>query len=226
MKIAIISDIHGNIYGLKKVLSDLPKIDKIICAGDITGFYPFVNEVIKEIKNKNVISVKGNHDEYLIDGKAPKDKNIDIKNSVEQMKRIISIKNLDYVKSLPESLNLDIDGNKVLVVHGSPWNHLEGRIYPDFADFDNFLKVDADVIILGHTHRPFIKRIGNKIIINPGSCGQPRDYNLASYILWDTKKNVLENKRVFFDINKFKEEALKRGTDKKLLEVFKRIDKQ
>ena len=90
MKIAIISDIHGNIHGLKTVLSDLPKVDKIICAGDITGYYPFINEVIDELKKNNVLSVRGNHDQYLIQGSAPQNVSPTVKASVDFTKKIIS----------------------------------------------------------------------------------------------------------------------------------------
>lgn len=223
MKIAIISDIHGNIHGLKKVLSDLPKIDKIICAGDITGFYPFINEVINELKKNNVISVKGNHDQYLIDGEAPKEKREEIKKSVERMKKLISIASFDYIKNLPDHLRMTINKKKVLLVHGSPWNHLEERIYPNYPNFDRFLNVGADVVILGHTHYPLIKKIGKVTIVNPGSCGQPRDENRLSYTVWDTEKNSFENRRLAWNIEGFIKEAKLMGTQDRLFEVFKRI---
>jgi len=65
MKIGIISDIHGNSHGLKIVLSKLSKCDKTLCAGDISGYYPFVDESISLLKEHKVISVLGNHDQYL-----------------------------------------------------------------------------------------------------------------------------------------------------------------
>ncbi len=222
MKIAIISDIHGNIHGLKRVLSDLPKIDKIICAGDITGFYPFINEVVNTFKKNNVISVRGNHDQYLINGEAPEDKKEEIKNSVQRMKQLISKENLEFIKKLPDSIDLTIDDKKVLVFHGSPWNHLEERIYPDYPNFNRFLGIDADVIILGHTHYPLVKKVGKITIVNPGSCGQPRDNNRLSYIIWDTKVSSFENKRLTWDIEKFIKEAKLMGIEDSLFEVFKR----
>lgn len=225
MKIGIISDIHGNIHGLKTVLSDLTRVDKIICAGDITGYYPFINEVIEDLKNNNVISVKGNHDQYLINGKAPDDATDIIKTSVNRMKQLISKDNLEFIKSLPASIDITIDNKRVLVFHGSPWNHLEERIYPDYPNFKRFSEIESDVVILGHTHHPFIKNVGKIAVVNSGSCGQPRDYNLLSYILWDTENNIYENKRISWDIEKFKKEARAKGTDEKLFEVFSRVKK-
>lgn len=223
MRIAIISDIHANIHGLKLVLNDSNKVDKILCAGDITGFYPFVNEVIDELKKNNVVSVKGNHDQYLIDGKAPDDKREEIKRSVEWMKKLITKENYDYIRSLPDYLETLIDNKRILVTHGSPWNHLEERIYPDYSNFNKFKELDFDIIVLGHTHRPFTRKIGDLTVINPGSCGQPRDNNRLSYTLWDTEKDSFENIRLEWDIDKFKNEAMLRGADESLFEVFKRI---
>lgn len=222
MKIAIISDIHANIYGLKTVLADLRKVDKILCAGDITGFYPFVNEVIDEMKKNNVISVRGNHDQYLIEGKAPDDKKEEIKKSVERMKKLISNEGLDYIKTLPEYIKLTIDNKKVMITHGSPWNHLEERIYPDYPSFDRFKELDLDFVILGHTHYPFIRKVGDLIVVNPGSCGQPRDYKLVSYVIWDTASNQFKNIRLKWDIEGFKKEARMRGTDEGLFKYFER----
>lgn len=222
MKIAIISDIHANIFGLRAVLADLPKVDKILCAGDITGYYPFVNEVIEELNANNIISIRGNHDQYLINGKAPDDSTATIKDSAKTMKKLISLENLKFIKSLPEFLDIRIDNKRAMVFHGSPWNHLEERIYPDYPNFDKFSKINADVVILGHTHYPFIKQIGDLTVVNPGSCGQPRDYNLISYTLWNTEDNTFDNRRLSWDMEEFIKEALKEGTDPKLFEVFKR----
>ena len=222
MKVAIISDIHGNIYGLRTIISDLPKVEKIICAGDITGYYPFINEVIDELRRNNVLAVKGNHDQYLIDDKAPEGARGEIKNSVKKMKQLISKKNLNYIKSLPDFLSFTIDDKKVLVVHASPWDHLEERIYPDYQNFDRFKKIDADVVILGHTHYPYVKKIGKLTVVNPGSCGQPRDDNRLSYTIWDTNTNSFENKRLPWDIEGFTKKAKLIGTEDSLFEVFKR----
>jgi len=222
MKIAFVSDIHGNYEGLIAVLKQIGRIDMIICAGDITGYYPFVNEVVNKIKKSNIVSVRGNHDQYLLDGKAPESANQKVKDSIEYTKKIISKESLRFLEKLPNRLMLGIKGKRVLVCHGSPWDHLEGRIYPDYANFERFKSVDADIIVLGHTHYPLVKKVGGKTILNPGSCGQPRDYNLLSYAIWDTDKNSFEIKRAEWDIEKFKKEAGKKGIDSKLFEVFNR----
>lgn len=223
MKIAFISDIHANLIGLQTVLKDLQNVNMIFCAGDITGYYPFPNEVIDLLKSRKVICVKGNHDEYLLKGKTPIEANEKVKESVKFTKRIISENSLNFLKRLPKKIEIEVDGKKVLICHGSPWDLLEERVYPDYPNLERFEELDSDIIVLGHTHYPFIKKFGEKTIINPGSCGQPRDFNLLSFCIWDTNLNNFEIKRVTWDIEKFKEEALARGTSPELFEVFNRM---
>lgn len=222
MKIGIISDIHGNSQGLKKVLSKIGKCDKILCAGDITGYYPFINESIDLLKKNRVISVLGNHDKYLLNEQAPRNANIKINKSVKFMKKVALVESIKYLSSLKTNLKLSINGKKILMCHGSPWDYIEERIYPDYQHFEKFRRVPFDIIILGHTHYPMIRKVGRKIVLNPGSCGQPRDFNLLSYAVWDTVSDVFEIKRIKWDIKKFKKEALEHGTDPELFEVFNR----
>lgn len=222
MKICIISDIHGNNVGLETVLKDMGKVDTIICAGDITGYYPFVNEVIDLLIKHRVLSVKGNHDQYLLNGKAPDYVSEQVRESVDRTKKEISIKSLEFIKNLSESLSFSIESQKVLVFHAAPWDIYEKRIYPNYDRFDDFRDIEADVIILGHTHYPMVKKIGKLTLVNPGSCGQPRDYNLLSYTVWDTDRNSFENKRIKWDIEQFKRKARERGTREELFKVFDR----
>ncbi len=223
MKILILSDIHGNDVGLKTVLQNAGSVDKILCAGDFSGYYPFVNEVITIAKKNNFISVLGNHDAYQLGEKVPSDKKNAVTLSVDFVKNIISKESLDYLASLPQKLALTIANKKVLMVHGSPWDVLDGRIYPDYSSFDNFESLPYDIIIMGQSHYPFIKKVGEKVILNPGSCGQPRDYNKVSYILWDTEKDSFVNKRVDWDIAGFMQKCKENNTPEEFFSVFERV---
>lgn len=222
MKLLIISDIHGNDIGLKAVLDHARHVDKILCAGDITGYYPFVNEVIDLIKKKNIIAIKGNHDKYLLDGFAPVYANKLVKESVERMKKIVTRENIEFISSLSNPSELSIGGKSVFVCHGSPWNLYEEYVYPDYKDFYKFASLPYDVIIYGHTHRSVIKKIGKVTVVNPGSCGQPRDYNLLSYTIWDTNTNVFKNVRIEWDMEGFIQKAKSVGTPQDVLRVFER----
>lgn len=223
MKVLFLSDIHANHIGLLTILKSIDKPDMILCAGDITGYYPFVNEVITIIKKEKIISVRGNHDDYLINEKTPVGKSATVNSSVEFTKNIISAENFNYIKSLPVSLKLSIGGKEILIFHGSPWNPLEERVYLDYPHFEKFMGIKANIILLGHTHYPLIKTLGHLTLINPGSCGQPRDYNLLSYVVWDTISNTFTNKRIRWDIDTFIQKAKKYGVKEKLFGYFRRI---
>lgn len=222
MKIGIISDIHSNIEGLRSVLKELKGVDIILCAGDITGYYTFVNEVINEIKNKKIKTILGNHDAYLLK-LILLPKNLIIKKSISYTSDIISKENLAYLKKIKKaSMEIKLDNLKIKMYHGSPWDEFEGYIYSDYQNFDNFLKINADLIILGHTHIPMVKKISGKIIINPGSCGQPRDCNKkASFAIFNTKTKKIKIKMTNYDVEKVVNEAKKLKIDKKLINVLK-----
>lgn len=222
MKIGIISDIHSNAYALRNVLRMLEGMDLILCAGDITGYYPFVNEVFEELKGYNVILIKGNHDAYLCGDKIKDLSSIELK-SFEYTKNHITKVNLDKLRNAPVQQELSIDEFKVVMFHGSPWDKLEEYIYPDYPEFDRFKEIDADVIILGHTHYPMIKQISEKLIINPGSCGQPRDYDpRASFAVLNTLTKEVRIERVQYDVEKVCQVIRKLGFDSKLSEILKR----
>ena len=226
MKIGIISDIHSNVYGLKSVLKRLKGMDLILCAGDITGYYPFVNEVFEGLERYKVIFIKGNHDAHLCGVKLKDSRPIELK-SFEYTKNHISNINLDKLRNAPVQQELSLDRLKVTMFHGSPWDKLEEYIYPDYADFERFEEIDADVIILGHTHYPMIKKIGEKLVINPGSCGQPRDYDpRASLAILDTSTKEVRIERVHYDIEKVCQVITKLGFDNKLSEILKRTKRE
>jgi len=222
MKIGMISDIHSNIYGLKSVLEKLTGIDLILCAGDITGYYPFVNEVFEELDKPNMVFIKGNHDAHLCGDMIRNLSPIEVK-SFEYTKNHITDMNLDKLRNAPLQQELNIDGLKIVMFHGSPWDKLEEYIYPDYPYFERFNTMDADVVILGHTHYPMIKQVGEKLIINPGSCGQPRDYDpRASLAILNTSTKEAKIERVEYDIERVCEAVKKLGFDSKLSAILKR----
>jgi putative phosphoesterase len=222
VKIGLISDIHSNIYALRSVLSRLQGMDLILCAGDITGYYPFVNEVFEELDSHNIIYIQGNHDAYLC-GDAIIDLGPIKLKSFEYTKDHITDTNLAKLKNVPLQQELSLDGFKSVMFHGSPWDKLDEYIYPDYTNFEKFKSIDADVIILGHTHYPIIKQIGGKLLINPGSCGQPRDYDpRASFAILDTSIMRARIERVQYDIEKVCASVEKLGFDKSLSAILKR----
>jgi putative phosphoesterase len=221
MKIGIIADIHSNIFGLRAVLKKLEKMDVILCAGDIVGYYTFINEVFGEIKNRNIKCVLGNHDAYLLE-MIPFPTNPIVKPPIIYTKEQILKENLDFLKKTGSaSCELEIDNIKIKLYHGSPWDNFEEYIYPDYQNFEKFDEVAADLIILGHTHCPMIKKTGDKIILNPGSCGQPRDYDFrASYAIFDTKTREVIIQKIEYDFEKVCQAARKEKFDERLIKIL------
>jgi putative phosphoesterase len=222
MKVGLISDIHANIYALSSTLKELEGMDLILCAGDITGYYPFVNEVFEELESYKVAFVKGNLDAYLCGDRINDLRPIEPK-SFEYTRNHITSINLDKVRKAPLELQVTIDGFKLVMFHASPWNKLEEYVYPDYPDFEKFKEVDADIIILGHTHYPMVKQVGAKLIINPGSCGQPRDCDpRASFAVFDTLTKSAVIKRVQYDVERVCAAVRELGFDNRLIEILKR----
>lgn len=224
MKIGIIADIHGNIYGLRAVLKKLEGVDKIICAGDIVGYYTFVEEVIKEIREKNIYSIIGNHDAAVLDKisllKFPQH----AQKSLIWTKKNILQQDLDYLSGLSDGFGeLMLGGLKIKIFHGSPWDCLSGYIYPNYDNFEKFKEVDADIIALGHTHVAMIKKIYGKIIINPGSCGQSRDTKgYATAAILDTETNDIVFIKEYFDKLKIIKEVEKNNLSIELIKILKK----
>lgn len=219
MKIGIISDIHSNIYGLKAVLEQLKETDLILCAGDITGYYTFPNEVLDLLKDKDVKFIKGNFDQFILNGYSSNEL---IQESIDFTRSVITPENLDILKTAPTQLEFIFDHIKIAIFHGSPWQ-VDEYINPDYDQFDKFQKVDADLIILGHTHKPMIYEIGSKIVVNPGSCGQPRDFDTrASFAIFDTQTSKAELNRVEYDYKEVINAVKKFNLSPRLIEILQR----
>jgi len=129
MKIGIISDIHGNLPALSAVLETLDRmsVSGVVCAGDIAGYYPFVNEVIAELMRVDAVAIMGNHDHALVRG-------TDIPESRSATEAIrfardrILPGNLEYLASLPAMRELRIGTTNITLFHGTPADPLNGRI--------------------------------------------------------------------------------------------------
>lgn len=185
-KIAIISDIHGNLEALKSVLKDIKKrrISKIYCLGDIIAKGTNQNECIELIKNNCEIVLKGNCDEYFTS-------NLDLVSMPkEERKRVIwnksklSKESILYLEKLPYCHEFYMSGRLVRLFHATPEkiDDMVGNI----DTLDNFYKLflpskntiskeKADIVIYGHTHIQYMQRIYNRTIINTGSVGNSVD---------------------------------------------------
>lgn len=216
MRIGLISDVHGNSLALEAVLTALlDKVDQIMFLGDLCGYYPFVNECDSLWDEDRIVGVRGNHDQVLLDclqsGTQPST-NYQTRygSALKRTLQNLSSSSVSLLQSLPLSRMLTLDGVVLALYHGTPWDLLDGRVYPDYNNWDRFSDVPGDMILLGHTHYPLIKRYRGKLIVNPGSVGQPRDRaGMACFAILDVTSGVVQHRRVSFDPRRLIEDARK-----------------
>lgn len=202
MRIGLLADVHGNIHALNACLDRFraAAVEKVLCAGDVIGYYPFVNEVIESLRRHDVIAIRGNHEAYLL-GLIQTSEERFHRCSLDWVEEHLTPENRSFVSQLPARRAVELQGKRLLMFHGSPWS-VEEYVYPDYPHFDRFAHLDADLVVLGHTHIPMVRRSGTVTIVNPGSCGQPRDYNpQAAYGLLDTETMGVELGRVEYDVD-------------------------
>jgi putative phosphoesterase len=210
MKVAILSDIHGNIDALQAVLQDLPSdIAELWILGDLIGYYYRSKEVLNALRAFPCKYIAGNHEHYLRDGlKNPavlKDYKAKYGSSLELTIKNLSSAEMEFLHTLPDSLKFQVGSKNILLCHGSPWDNDE-YIYPDVKaeKLTEFESVEADFIFLGHTHYPMELDIGTKKVINPGSVGQPRNRKPgAHWVIFD-----LETEKLTFKITPYPIDSL------------------
>ena len=230
MKIGIMADIHGNAPALKAVLAACEgRVDKILFLGDIAGYYAFVNECVAMWDRNRIIGIRGNHDEVMLQcirqNKPPEDGYYKQYGSgLERSRQNLSEDARLLLQSLPLQRQISLSSVSIAMYHGAPWNPLEERIYPDFKDWYRFGTCKEDIILMGHSHYPLVKRLGSKLIINPGSVGQPRDNSSgACYAELDLASAEVKLCRAAYDATAIIDDSIRHDPDKKyLVEVLKR----
>jgi putative phosphoesterase len=186
VKIAILGDIHGNIEALKVAYTTASSanVDKIYHLGDIGGYAPFVNEVVDFVIEHGIEGVQGNYDFNVAHDSEhcgckyedPIQAELADK-SFKWTKRHSSQKTKDFMRNLPNEIHFTTHGKKVMIFHATPHKNnlywFEDR--PEKFFLEMAKKTKADVMIYGHTHKPYRKDIGGKVFINAGSVGKPKD---------------------------------------------------
>jgi len=208
MRLLVVSDIHSNLAALKKVLEDAGDFDATISAGDVVGYGPDPGECVETLKKMGSWAVSGNHDVGVIMGeRITSHFNVHAAAAVDINRRLLKRTQLKYLEGLRKRLDVNIEGVKISVFHGSPNRPTWEYVFPSEATLraaEFFEATGADLLILGHTHYPFIHRLNGRALINPGSVGQPRDGDpRASYTLVDITEGSFEfsHKRVEYDID-------------------------
>lgn len=204
MKICLFSDIHGNGHAFNAAYGMITseKADINIFLGDLCGYYYDQLDIFDMLRTiPNLGAIKGNHDVIflnILEGnedlrKAYLEKyGYSMENLLE--KDVTELK--EWLSKLPETYSPQ-DLN-VICCHGSPWDVMEGYVYPD-SRLDRFLDYPELYFLFGHTHYPMVRRIGDKFIINPGSLGQPRNGGWPTYAVVDCMAETVTFREVLYD---------------------------
>ena len=219
MRVLIISDIHANYTALEAVLKDAGPADETWCLGDLVGYGPDPNAVVEEVRDiPNLTCILGNHDMAAI-GKMPLEAfNGEARRSLAYHQKVLSASNMDFMHSL--SANIKVRGEATLA-HGSPRDSLWEYIINGLTARLNFDHFDTPWCFVGHTHIQSIFAYNEtndrvtldqtkpdqtinlhpKLILNPGSVGQPRDRDSrAAYAVYDTEARTWLPRRVTYNI--------------------------
>lgn len=195
MKIVIVSDIHANLAAIRSLPED--DYDQLWCLGDLVDYGPHPHETIRWIMTHATALVRGNHDHAVGFAGTPEACALfrGLAAATRQCTHEVCTKrDLDFLRELPLRKEMIVDGTRFHLVHASPSDPLFGY-FPEDSDqwVGEVQKIDADVLLVGQTHKPFIRKIDNCIIANPGSIGQPKTGRpLACYAVWEDGQIILK----------------------------------
>ncbi|WP_434036628.1 metallophosphoesterase family protein [Formosa sp. 4Alg 33] len=183
MKIAFFSDIHANLPALESFFKDVDaeQVDAIYCLGDLVGYNVWPNEVVNAIRKRCIPTIMGNHDEALL---KPINKE-DLTSNKGLTRTMISKENRAYLINLPRHLKVSFVIKNmpfnILMTHGS-MKAINDYMVIDYPEQDvlKMMQIEhADVLLCGHTHKPFHRVIQDenrfKHVVNIGSVGKPKD---------------------------------------------------
>jgi predicted phosphodiesterase len=235
MRILIISDIHANLVALETVLDDAKgKYDTVWCLGDLVGYGPNPNECVAMVRAlPNLVCLVGNHDKAALGEIDINTFNHDARAAISWTQKTLTAESAAYLKNLPDT-HLH---RQYTLVHASPRQPVWEYILDAYIASQNFPYYKTPYCLCGHTHIPVIYQqeghtamelranydeltfFGEKrLIINPGSVGQPRDNNPdSSYAFLELENNQWEYQRIAYDIAETQRRMTAQGMPSRLV---------
>lgn len=202
MRIAVISDIHSNIYALNEVLADLKKrnVDLTVCTGDLVGYATRPNEVIETLRREKILTIMGNYDEAIgnfkiicgCDYPDPKDAE-KAGMSMHFTGQETTPENKAYLRNLPKEATITFNNKTVKFVHGST-RIINEYLKENSKEAEEVMgELVEDILVCGHTHIPYAKYYGDKLLVNAGSVGKPKTNKPdANYVIIDIQDSSVE----------------------------------
>lgn len=187
MRIVIASDLHGNLEALAVLPRDY---DELWILGDLVNYGPDPRKVLEFVRNRAVHVVRGNHDHAVGHGESPhcygrfEDLAEATSSATQNQLREADRK---YLRTLPLQLHVQKNQTKFWLCHATPSDPLYGYAPEESEIWREECNVPpADILLVGHTHSQFMKKIGNCLVVNPGSLGQPNKRgSLAGFAVWE-----------------------------------------
>ncbi len=216
MRVAVLSDIHGNLPALDAVLDALAPFDEVWVLGDIVGYGPQPNEVVARLRQLPTTGVRGNHDAAAIGALSTEAFNDDARTAVEWAASVLTPEVMRWLTDLPERATV----GDFTLVHGSPRDPTWEYLFSAALARANLPAFTTPHCLVGHTHVPLVFRNDaagmqllvpdpgipletdeRRLILNPGSVGQPRDGDpRACGMLLDTTQGTATWQRVPYPI--------------------------
>jgi len=198
MKLLIVSDIHANLEALQTVLAE--SHDELWVLGDLVNYGPNPGEVVDLVRMKASLVVQGNHDYAIGTGSDPQ-----CSRAFREMARamqsytepLLNVDQKAYLRGLPRTAARTIDGRRFFLCHATPAEPLFRYCPAEPAQWASEIAgLQADIVLIGHTHLPFMMSLEKQQIVNPGSVGQPKHGSpMACYALWDNGRLSLQSCR-------------------------------
>jgi putative phosphoesterase len=225
MRILLVADIHANWPALQAITEPH---DVCLCLGDLVDYGLEPAPCVEWVRQKSRFAVRGNHDHGVA-------QNVTItgRNGFKWLTGLtrpltrerLSPEDVRFLSRLPVSRMLTLEETRFLLVHATPRDPMDEYAQPDAEYWSRRLEhVDADVVCVGHTHQPYVLEVGDKLVINPGSVGQPRDGDpRASYAVIENFQ--IELKRIEYPVadtvKTVQESNLPAAAKELLTEVFR-----
>jgi len=179
VRLGIVSDVHCNADALRLAIERMGAVDELLCAGDSIFEYRFSNDVIEVLRESGARYVLGNHESVFLGSQG-----VRARNAANVRTDLV-----EYMATQPLSLDVDVGGRRLVMVHASPLEPRTQYVFPGSPELQRLAEIEADYVILGHTHTQMAERAGRALVINPGSGGDPRDLangRRLSYAVLDT----------------------------------------